>query len=70
MIHDIVIWELVLAGFVLACASFALGFIIAICLAASGRASRMEEEIFGAEELRRKAQTGSFTIPKNRVDTF
>jgi hypothetical protein len=45
MIHDIVIWKLVLAGFVLACGSFILGFIIACVLAASGRASRMEEEM-------------------------
>lgn len=45
MIHDIAIWKLVLAGFVLACLSFLVGFIIAACLAASGRASRMEERI-------------------------
>jgi voltage-gated potassium channel Kch len=53
MIHDIAIWKLALGGFVLACGSFILGFIIAAALAASGRASRMEEEVWG-KELHRK----------------
>jgi hypothetical protein len=52
MIHDIAIWKLALGGFVLACGSFILGFIIACVLAASGGASRMEEEIFNPELLK------------------
>ena len=46
MIHEIAIWKLILAGFVLACFSFFIGFFVAAVCAASGRASRMEEEIF------------------------
>jgi len=44
MIHDIAIWKLVLAGFVLVCFSFLVSFILACVLAASGKAADIEEE--------------------------
>ena len=43
MIHDVAIWKLILAGIVLACFSFLVGFFVAALCAASGRVSEREE---------------------------
>ena len=54
MIHDIAIWKLALAGFVLASFSFLVGFFVAALLAAKGRADAVNEAI--EEEDRRQVK--------------
>jgi hypothetical protein len=63
MIHDIAIWKLALAGFVLASFSFLVGFIIAALCQASGKGGGYQPR-WGNLDASDPPQGGSGMPPK------